>query len=46
MDYDNAPPFEITRYREMQKALPGVAALYRLTLAIPTHSANRVRLLA
>ncbi|MEP2990341.1 MAG: class I SAM-dependent methyltransferase [Parasphingorhabdus sp.] len=33
MDYDNAPPFEVARYREMQSALPGVDALYRLMLA-------------
>ena len=33
MDYDEEPPFEISRYRDMQKALPGVDALYRLMLA-------------
>ena len=33
MDYDQAPPFEIARYRELQNALPGVDALYRLMQA-------------
>ncbi len=33
MDYDKEPPVEVSRYREMQKALPGVEALYRLMLA-------------
>lgn len=33
MNYDEEAPFEVARYREMQKALPGVDALYRLALA-------------
>ena len=33
MDYDKNPPVEVSRYREMQKAMPGVEALYRLMLA-------------
>ena len=33
MNYDEEAPFDIARYREMQKALPGVDALYRLALA-------------
>ena len=33
MNYDEEPPVEISRYREMQKALPGVNSLYRLMLA-------------
>ncbi|MEO1656728.1 MAG: class I SAM-dependent methyltransferase [Pseudomonadota bacterium] len=33
MNYDEDAPFEVTRYREMQKALPGYDALYRLTRA-------------
>lgn len=33
MNYDKEPPVEIARYREMQNALPGVDALYRLMLA-------------
>ena len=33
MNYDEDAPFEVSRYREMQKALPGVDALYDLMLA-------------
>ena len=33
MNYDEDPPFEIARYREMQKALPGADTLYTLMLA-------------
>ncbi|MEL7108424.1 MAG: class I SAM-dependent methyltransferase [Pseudomonadota bacterium] len=33
MNYDEEAPFEIAQYREMQKALPGVEALYSLMLA-------------
>ncbi|MEM7525975.1 MAG: class I SAM-dependent methyltransferase [Pseudomonadota bacterium] len=33
MNYDEAPPFSVSRYREMQKALPGVDALQRLVCA-------------
>lgn len=33
MNYDDDAPFEVARYREMQKALPGAGALYRLTRA-------------
>ncbi|MEM7731000.1 MAG: class I SAM-dependent methyltransferase [Pseudomonadota bacterium] len=30
MDYDKDAPFEVARYRDMQKALPGAEALYAL----------------
>ena len=33
MNYDEDAPFEVAQYREMQKALPGVEALYSLMLA-------------
>ena len=33
MNYDEAPPCSVSRYREMQKALPGVDALQRLVCA-------------
>ncbi|MEM8794261.1 MAG: class I SAM-dependent methyltransferase [Pseudomonadota bacterium] len=33
MNYDDGAPFEVARYRHMQKALPGVETLYTLMLA-------------
>ena len=43
MDYDNDLAFAVERYREMQKALPGADALYRLSqaqfeLSLPAHA--------
>lgn len=33
MDFDKEPPVEVSRYREMQKAFPGVDSFYRLVLS-------------
>ncbi len=46
MDYDHAAPFDIARYREMQRSIPGVEGLYRLLGAIgEAHFPQSARLL-
>lgn len=44
MDYDTEAPFDLARYRELQRSIPGVDGLYRLVCAVLTAETAAERL--